>query len=132
MIDCLPDVYGGILWPRTMRNEAKSLPCSTAGEFYRVGPLARRQCNNVGEWVNADFTGCTLKDVASEPFVVLWMVVLDADNVGDRENVSIEGEKKVCVCSVAIMMTFSRRRGAFSCKTCIYAMHFRSSELNTG
>ena len=90
-VACLPDVQGGIFWPRTLHGEVAEESCAEAGPFYRVGPLARRQCNEIGVWEEADFTGCTLEGSASEPFLLLWLVV-EADEIQDDEITFLEKE----------------------------------------
>ncbi len=58
-------------------------PCSKAGPFYRDGPFATRQCNERGEWDEADFTGCTLTNTVSDPFLLLWLVI-EAEEMEDE------------------------------------------------
>ncbi len=88
---CPLDTAGGILWPLTEEGREAVEDCSQAGPFYREGPVARRQCSEGGEWEEADFTGCTLTDSVSEPFLLLWMVI-DAEGVGDGGQL----EEEVC------------------------------------
>ncbi len=46
----------------------------------------------MGEWETADFSSCTLDDSASEPFLLLWLVVqTDADNI-EEERKELEDE----------------------------------------
>ncbi len=88
---CPFDVQGGVAWSRTEERKFAEFPCNDAGSFYRVGPLARRQCNEMGEWETADFSSCTLADTASEPFFLLWLVV-EADDVSTEEETTLEDE----------------------------------------
>lgn len=88
---CPQEAEGGILWPRTVEGEVAEVPCTEAGPFYRAGPLATRQCNNLGEWDRADFSSCTLADTASEPFLLLWLVV-EADGISEEEGTALEEE----------------------------------------
>ena len=83
LASCQRDASGGILWPATLQEMEAVELCSRAGSFYREGPLARRQCNERGKWEEADFTGCTLSDSVSEPFLLLWLVIED-EEIGNR------------------------------------------------
>ncbi len=105
---CPLDSAGGILWPLTEEGREAVENCSQAGPFYREGPVARRRCSEGGEWGVADFTGCTLTDSVSEPFLLLSMVI-EAEGVGDG------GQLEEEVCSVVLTNQGNvTRNGPFS------------------
>ena len=78
---CPVEVNGGIQWPWTLEGTTAFRPCSEAGSMFRVGPRASRQCDQEGEWKDADLTSCTITDV-EEPFILVWFVI-DAEEYTD-------------------------------------------------
>ncbi len=92
VVVCPRDVQGGIAWPRTIQGLVAEVPCSQAGPFYRMGAVARRGCNEMGEWETADFSSCTLDDSASEPFLLLWLVVQTDEDDIEEETQTLEEE----------------------------------------
>ncbi len=72
-----------------MQRETAVQPCSEAGPFYRKGPVATRQCNETGEWEEAVFTGCTLTDTVSDPFLLLWLVI-EAEEIESTTFLEVE------------------------------------------
>ena len=78
---CPVEVNGGIQWPWTLEGTTAFRPCSEAGSMFRVGPRASRQCDQEGEWEDADLTSCTIADV-EEPFILVWFVI-DAEEYTD-------------------------------------------------
>ena len=75
------EVNGGIQWPWTLEGTTAFRPCSEAGSMFRVGPRASRQCDQEGEWEDADLTSCTIADI-EEPFILVWFVI-DAEEYTD-------------------------------------------------
>ncbi len=51
--------------------------------------MATRQCNETGEWEEAVFTGCTLTDTVSEPFLLLWLVI-EAEEIENATFLEVE------------------------------------------
>lgn len=84
LLACPRSIYGGVLWEKTAENTVASKPCTDAGVYFRIGPMASRYCQSGGTWANVDFTSCTLTKQAT-PFALVWLVV-EAKSIKDVQS----------------------------------------------
>ena len=84
ILACPEDFSNGILWETTVAGTLVTVPCTQAGNQFRSGLVASRQCNSVARWGPVDFTNCLLKQDAGNS-ATIW-VTLDVNSIEEIRN----------------------------------------------
>ena len=84
ILACPEDFSNGILWETTVAGTLVTVPCTQAGNQFRSGLVASRQCYSVARWGPVDFTNCLLKQDAGNS-ATIW-VTLDVNSIEEIRN----------------------------------------------